>query len=99
MAFDDDDAEEREEKERFNQLVDRLNALVQDEHPSTGTRALCIALRHALFMITDLEERSRRVAICMNTLEDIPALDRELVDRHRGKGPVRRLSYRDTREP
>jgi hypothetical protein len=39
------------------------------------------------------------VAICMNTLEDIPALDRELVDRHRGKGPVRRLSYRDTREP
>jgi hypothetical protein len=98
MAFDDDDAEEREEKERFNELVDRLNALVQDEHPSIGTRALCIALRHSL-LITDLEDRSRRVAICMNTLEDIPALDRELVDRHRGKGPVRRLSYRDTREP
>jgi hypothetical protein len=98
MAFDDDDAEEREEKERFNQLVDRLNALVQDEHPRTGTRALCIALRHAL-LITNLEDRSRRVAICMNTLEDIPALDRELFDRHRGKGTVRRLSYRDTREP
>ena len=97
MALDDDDPDDREDMERFNQLLDRLNELVRDEHHIIGTRALCIALRHALLLIPDIEDRSRQVAICMNTLEDIPALDPEVFEPERRPGL--RRSYRDTREP
>lgn len=80
--------------EAFNQLVDRLNELVRDEHHIIGTRALCIALRHALLLMPDMEARSRQVAICMNTLEDAPGLDRETVERWRRAAgdELRRLS-------
>ena len=98
MAFDDDD---REDMERFNHLVDHLNELVRDEHYIVATRVLCVALRHALLLIPDVKERSRQVAICMNTLEEIPGLDQETVEHWRRlrRPDDLRWFYRDTREP